>query len=108
MRKYVGLVVACLVSASVSTFAGATVMVSPQLDPMAGKALLEKSCMSCHASMFHGDATRIYTRPDRKVKSLQQLNAQVRACSANANAGWFPEDEANVAAYLNQKYYKFK
>ena len=29
-------------------------------------------------------------------------------CSAQTNAGWFPEDEANVAAYLNQRFYKFK
>jgi hypothetical protein len=35
------------------------------------------------------------------------LGQRVAACSAQTNAGWFPEDEAHVAAWLNQTYYKF-
>lgn len=77
-------------------------------DPKSGKALYEKDCVSCHASMFGGDGSKIYTRADRKVKTKQQLAAQVSACNANIGVGWFPEDEAHVAAYLNQQYYKFK
>jgi cytochrome c553 len=77
-------------------------------DPKVGKTLHDKDCVSCHANMFGGDGSKIYTRADRKVKTKQQLAARISACNANVGAGWFPEDEAHVAAYLNQQYYKFK
>jgi len=77
-------------------------------DVKAGKVLHDKSCIGCHASMFGGDGSKIYTRPDHKVKNKKQLAAQISACNANVGAGWFPEEEAHVAAYLNQQYYKFK
>lgn len=77
-------------------------------DPKIGKTLHDKACISCHAGMVGGDGSKIYTRADRKVKTAQQLAARISTCNANTGAGWFPEDEANVAAYLNQQYYKFK
>ncbi len=77
-------------------------------DPRTGKNLHDKACISCHANMFGGDGSKIYTRADRKVKTAQQLAARISACNANTGTGWFPEDEAHVAAYLNQQYYKFK
>jgi cytochrome c2 len=77
-------------------------------DPKTGKALHDKACVSCHVNMFGGDGSRIYTRADRKTKTAQQLAARIAGCNANTGAGWFPEDEAHVAAYLNQQYYKFK
>ena len=77
-------------------------------DPKAGKALLDKSCTSCHINMFGGDGSKIYTRPDSKIKSASQLAARISACNTNSGAGLFPEDEAHIAAYLNQQYYHFK
>ncbi len=77
-------------------------------DPKTGKVLHDKACISCHANMFGGDGSAIYTRADRKTKNAQQLAARISGCNANTGAGWFPEDEAHVAAYLNQQYYKFK
>lgn len=77
-------------------------------DPKVGKALADKSCNACHVSMMGGDGSKIYTRADRKVKSAQQLETRVRACNTNSGAGWFPEDELHVAAYLNATYYRFK
>ena len=77
-------------------------------DPKTGKTLHDKACISCHAKMFGGDGSKIYTRADHKVKNAQQLTARISGCNANTGAGWFPEDEAHVAAYLNQQYYKFK
>lgn len=77
-------------------------------DPKTGKSLHDKTCVSCHVSMFGGDGSKMYTRADRKVQSAQQLAARISGCNANTGAGWFPEDEAHVAAYLNQQYYKFK
>ncbi len=77
-------------------------------DVKAGKALLEKHCISCHASNFGGDGSGIYTREDRKVKSAKGLVAQVRNCNTMLGLKWFDEDELNVAAYLNQTYYKLQ
>ncbi len=76
-------------------------------DPKIGKTLASKHCVACHISMFGGDGSAIYTRPDRKIKSAQKLLTQVRACNTNVGANWFPEEEIHVAAYLNQAYYKF-
>ena len=77
-------------------------------DPRTGKALHDKACVSCHVNMFGGDGSKIYTRADRKTKTAQQLAARVAGCNANTGAGWFPEDEAHVGAWLNHQYYKFK
>lgn len=79
----------------------------PNADPKIGKSLHEKSCSACHAARFGGD-TKIYNRPNRIVKTPQQLLARVSVCNANTNAGLFPEEEEHIAAYLNQQFYKFK
>jgi len=34
--------------------------------------------------------------------------AQVQMCNVQLGAGYFPEEEEHVAAYLNLHYYKFK
>ncbi|HET9114074.1 MAG TPA: hypothetical protein VFN66_09425 [Burkholderiales bacterium] len=77
-------------------------------DPKVGKTLLDKSCINCHAAKFGGDGSAIYTRPNRIVHNPAQLAARITACNVNTGTGWFPEEETDVAAYLNQKYYKFK
>jgi cytochrome c len=98
---------ALLAAATLSTAAHAAAPFAAG-DPKAGKALHDKVCISCHVNMFGGDGSKIYTRADRKTKTAQQLAARISGCNANTGAGWFPEDEAHVAAYLNQQYYKFK
>jgi cytochrome c553 len=81
----------------------------PKADPAAGAKLVDEAkCSGCHAQRFGGDGTSVYTRPDRKVKSADALLKQVRACVTQLNVQWFPDEEEHVAAYLNQKYYKFK
>lgn len=77
-------------------------------DVKAGKVLLEKHCISCHASSFGADGSGIYTREDRKVKTAKGLITQVRNCNTMLGLKWFDEDELNVSAYLNQNYYKFQ
>lgn len=79
----------------------------PQGDPVAGKALVEKNCVSCHAGILGGDGSKIYTRPDHKVKSASALLAQVRSCNTNLDVKMFEDEELNVASYLNKTYYKF-
>ena len=76
-------------------------------DAVAGKALADKDCVACHVQRF-GDATTIYTRADRKVRTAEQLLAQVQFCNVDLKTGYFPEEEEHVAAYLNLTYYKFK
>jgi cytochrome c2 len=81
----------------------------PKGDPKAGKALFDKArCDACHAAMMDGDGSRLFTRPEHKVRSPQALLKQVKFCSAQVGAQWFPDEEEHVAAYLNQQYYKFK
>jgi len=77
-------------------------------DPKVGKNLHDKACTSCHNGMFGGNGNKIYTRADRKTKTAQQLAARISGCNANTGAGWFPEDEAHVGAWLNQQFYQFK
>ena len=81
----------------------------PGADPKAGEKLFnEHNCSRCHVSMFGGDGSAIFTRPDRRVKSPSQLLSQLRVCNSQIGSGLFPEDEQNLAAYLNQRYYQFK
>ena len=87
-------------TAQADPFAGA--------DPARGKTLADKACVTCHSSNFAGDATRIYTRPDHKVKSAAQLLKQVGVCSQAAKTDWSKQDIADVAAYLNQTFYRFQ
>lgn len=76
-------------------------------DTRAGKMLVEKHCISCHASSFGGNGSGIYTRDHRKVNSSSGLVAQIRNCNTMLGLKWFEDEELNVAKYLNQTYYKF-
>lgn len=77
-------------------------------DPAAGRTLVDRDCVACHAQRFSGEADRMYLRAERRVHTPQQLLAQVTWCNTQLGAKYFPDDEANVAAYLNQRYYHFK
>ena len=76
-------------------------------DAKAGKALVERDCVSCHAAKFAGDPDRMYTRPEHRVNTPGKLLAQVQACNTNLAKGYFPEEEEHIAAYLNLEFYKF-
>ncbi|MBA3507073.1 MAG: cytochrome c [Betaproteobacteria bacterium] len=76
-------------------------------DAKAGQMLAEKDCVACHVRKF-GDAHTIYTRSERKVRTPEQLLAQVQRCNAELSTNYFPEEETHIAAFLNSKYYKFK
>ncbi|MBF0189625.1 MAG: hypothetical protein HQL99_00575 [Magnetococcales bacterium] len=78
-------------------------------DPVKGKALHDASCASgCHAAKGKGDANALYQRAGRK-DSLEKLKAQVAFCNQQVlGSKWFPEDEADVVAYLNATFYHFK
>ena len=72
-----------------------------------GHKLVEThKCETCHQEKVYGPAGTIYLRKDRKVTSWAKLKSQVAACSSMLNIGLFPEEEENVAAFLNEAYYK--
>jgi hypothetical protein len=74
-----------------------------------GKKIEDTKCYKCHAEKSGlGDGTLIYTRQDRRVKGLDRLKVMVARCNTELRLDLFPEDEADVTAYLNQQYYKFK
>jgi hypothetical protein len=74
-----------------------------------GKAIDQAKCYACHAKkagFSNGDI--IYTRSDRKVKDYARLKTMVAMCNTELRLDMFPEDEADVVAYLNKQFYKFK
>ena len=74
-----------------------------------GKAIDQAKCYACHAKktgFSNGDM--IYTRSDRKVKDFARLKTMVAMCNTELRLDMFPEDEADVIAYLNKQFYKFK
>ena len=73
-----------------------------------GKELVEKSCASCHTALYGGDGSKMYTRPERKIKSAEQLASQVKSCNSAAGADWSAAEQSDAAAFLNQRYYHFK
>ena len=74
-----------------------------------GKEIEDNKCYKCHADKSgFGDGTLIYTRKDRRVQNFERLKVMVARCNTELRLDLFPEDEADVSAYLNQQYYKFK
>ncbi len=77
-------------------------------DPKQGKAHHDKACVACHVRLYGGDGSKMYTRDGRLLMTQLDILQRVGACNSQVKAGWFPEEEAEVAAYLNQQYYHFK
>jgi hypothetical protein len=72
------------------------------------KSFMKHDCTSCHIRLMGGDGSKIYTRENRKVKTPASLATQIQDCSTNLGLMLFEDEEENLAAYLNKKYYKFK
>ena len=72
------------------------------------KPLHDKACVSCHVRMYGGDGSKMYTRDGRLLSTRLDVLQRVASCNAMVSSGWFPEEEASVAAWLNQQYYHFK
>ena len=64
-------------------------------------SFLQTKCSGCHDSS-------VYTRPNRRVDSLDRLESQVRMCDANLGIKMFDEDVSAVVNHLNDQYYHFK
>ena len=74
-----------------------------------GKKIDQQQCYACHAKKSgFGNGDMIYTRGDSRVKNLQNLKTMVARCNTELRLDLFPEDEADVTAFLKQQFYKFK
>ncbi|MDP3621232.1 MAG: hypothetical protein Q8R65_04845 [Polynucleobacter sp.] len=101
-RTLSAVVLACLVQ--FITFGN--VIAAPNINN--GKAIDQAKCYACHAKKTgFGNGDMIYTRSDRKVKDFARLKAMVAMCNTELRLDLFPEDEADVTAYLNKQFYKF-
>jgi len=65
-----------------------------------GKILYEQHCTRCHDS-------RVFTRPDHRIRSLEALKIQVKRCELNVPVNWPQQDVDDVVAYLDASFYKF-
>jgi hypothetical protein len=58
-------------------------------------------CTGCH------DAS-LYTRPDRRVQSLEALRGQISACGHGSGQPLGAGERDAMTQYLNKRYYRFK
>ena len=74
-----------------------------------GKKIDQEKCYAFHAKKTgFGNGDMIYTRSDRKATNLNKLKSMVARCNTELRLDLFPEDEADVVAFLNKQFYKFK
>lgn len=76
-------------------------------DPVA-KAMVDKSCTTCHAGSFGGDGSSVYTRETRKVKTKEDLISQVKLWAGVAGTNWNAAQIDQVSQYLDEQYYKLR
>jgi len=69
-------------------------------DAARGKQLHNSRCLACHDG-------RVYTRPDRKVKSIEGLIGQVRRCDRQLGTQLERGQRNDLVKYLNDTYYRF-
>ena len=70
-------------------------------DATEGQRLHQANCTGCHDSS-------IYTRPDRKVRSLDALEHQVDGCGHAAKKEFSAAENHNLVKYLNDRFYHFQ
>lgn len=98
---------AVLVMALSAMPSGANAEPFPDADLGNGREIHQsKRCASCHSEKTGRDETFIYLRDDRKVRTLFDFRRTVSMCNMQLQLGLFPEDERDVAAYLNHHFYK--
>lgn len=69
-------------------------------DSKNGGKLHQSSCTACHDS-------KVYTRADRKIKSINGLEGRVEMCSVNLKTQYNDDQNSDIVSYLNANYYKF-
>lgn len=100
-----------LLAALILTLAAANTMAAPFADGDAkrGKKFFDDNqCNECHIGKVGGDGNDIFTRPNRIIHNSKELIERMRMCSGAIGKTLTPQNELDLAAYLNQTYYKFK
>lgn len=72
----------------------------------------KENCLNCHkenGTSYSHDKEFYESRSinGNKLKSFTDLKAQINRCSNYYDTAWFPEEEADIVKYLNDKYYQF-
>ena len=74
-----------------------------------GERLHDEKCVACHAEKaVFGQADIFYLKKDRKVNKPQDIKRMISLCNTELRLDLFPEDEQDIAAFLNSRYYQFK
>ncbi len=71
------------------------------------KLMSERQCDACHAQKWGNDGKDIY-RPGTHIHNANELRKRVNQCNTGLNLNLFPEEETDIAAWLNESYYHFK
>lgn len=94
MKKIIAITLLGLVNISIC-------MASETSETPSGMKLHNDKCMTCHK-------TKVYTREDRTIKTLEALAKQVNFCMKGAaKAEWTTSETNSVIKYVNNKFYKF-
>ena len=72
-----------------------------------GSELHQKNCIACHAAMTGGDGSVLYTRNNRRVRSIESLTKQVLRCQSSLGLNWSATQQREVQQFLNGSFYKF-
>lgn len=86
-----------MLSAALLLSLAATAQAKDDFDP---QQFLQQNCTRCHDDS-------VYTRKDRRVKSLEGLQNQVRRCDSMLGTKLYDDDLESLTQYLNQRYYHF-
>lgn len=77
-------------------------------DATNGGKLYQAKCQACHVSLAGSDGSKLHTRENRKVKTVEGLIGQVKACNNQLDAGLSGAQINDIVAFLNERYYRFK
>jgi hypothetical protein len=69
-------------------------------DSAEGSFLHDANCLGCHD-------TGVYTRKDRRIRSLDALKGQLANCSHMATLQFSAIETQNIIKYLNDQFYQF-
>lgn len=70
-------------------------------DVARGKTLHQQNCAGCHD-------TSVYTRAQRRVRTVEGLIGQVRMCNTNLKTNLSDKQMEDLVVFLNETYYKFE
>lgn len=71
-----------------------------------GRKLYEAKCVACHISLVGGDGTALHTRPNRRIKTGEDLITRVQGCNHQIKAGLTTQQINDIIAHLYKAYYK--